>query len=175
MIRKIISFLTLTVMLFSIMPGALPAVASGSSDKPLSDVPYTYAVKPGDEGWNDMDIEEKFALCNISRETAEGMTTRALLLTMLDCPLTNDFYAFDTIEKGIEIVRAKLNGLDELLKREDAAEVLADYINAFSNKGVDPDSMEMGPYYTAVRLLNYKLEKDGYSPDYFVDPLTGWK
>lgn len=62
----------------------------------------------------------------ISRVELEAMTTPGLLEAVLDYPLLGNFQAYGSMQEGIEALRREFTGLDELLRRPDAARVVLD-------------------------------------------------
>ena len=87
----------------------------------------------------------------------EGMTTSALLTTVLDYPFLVDLLAFDSLQMGIDSVSNHFPGLPEFLSREDAAQTLEDYLE-ISVSGEDDSDIVKRIY--AQTLAEY-LENDG--------------
>lgn len=96
--------------------------------KTLSDQPHVYEVLPGSDEWNEMTPSERRASCAVSQSEVEGMTTAALLTTVLDYPYLIDMFAFNSLQAGIDAVSAQFPGLPELLDRNDARRVLKEYM-----------------------------------------------
>lgn len=90
--------------------------------------PYTYSVIPGTDEWKNLTPAERYEECYVSEDIAKKMTTEALVGTVLGYPFWINVYAFDTLEKGIDMVSSYFPPLAELLKRSDAAEVLEGYL-----------------------------------------------
>ncbi|MCC8120498.1 MAG: hypothetical protein LIO42_00545 [Oscillospiraceae bacterium] len=87
--------------------------------------PYEYAVDLDSEEWKSLSLSERVASVYVSDETVEAMTTQALAITVLCNPFLSDFWAFDNYALAMQTVPNKVNGLTELLAREDVLETLA--------------------------------------------------
>ena len=96
---------------------------------PLSDEPHVYTALPGTEEWVEMTPRERRASCAVSKEEVEGMTTRALVETVVNYPYLINMYAYDKFDMGVQAVAESFPGLKELLSREDAGTALAEYEN----------------------------------------------
>lgn len=172
--KKLITIIVAVVLLCALVPSSANARAEHENIMGFCDDPYFYPILPSDDGWADLDILEAFALCNPSREFCGSLTTKALMITVLECPFTSSIYAFDTVDEGIEICRNALYSLDEFLNRADAVLQLNSYIGQlyleYNNSGEDY-SIE---YYVANRLREYLFKQNYSSPDVFVDPFTGY-
>jgi len=122
-----------------------------------SDV-YDYPIKPGTNEWKALGShEEMLRACQIPEGLLHGMSTAALVETVLSYPLIGDWLFYNTPEMGIERVREQFNGLSELLSRNDAGVCLI-----VSYQTIDPRTWDMnlpiaerGEYY--LRLLSTEL------------------
>lgn len=84
--------------------------------------PYDYPVKPGTQEW--VDLVGRREACEIPEEILGKLTTEALLETILNYPLLFGWTVHNTWEEGVESEIRQFNGLQELLRREDAGEVV---------------------------------------------------
>lgn len=94
----------------------------------LSDEAHVYDVVPGSSEWNELEPEERYEACAVSESEVQGMTTRALVETVLNYPYLINIYAYDSLSLGIEEVSEYFPGVQELLNRSDATEVLEEYL-----------------------------------------------
>ncbi|MDR0293447.1 MAG: hypothetical protein LBH95_04760 [Oscillospiraceae bacterium] len=95
------------------------------TDKPATeytvDTPYVYPLTPDMEEWKTLDGNaEMIKACEVPQDLLEGMTTRALLETMLDYPLGIPLYAFDYYAMGFSRALDYCGPLQELCRRPDA-------------------------------------------------------
>ena len=128
--KKVTCLLLILVLLIS-----MPAFALGSSTNlTLSNVPHMYDIKPGTSEWVNMTVDERLASCKVSKEEVDGMTTAALIETIVNYPYMINIYAYDSIEKGISMVSNHFPGLAELLSRSDAAVELNKYLITTASK-----------------------------------------
>ena len=117
----------------------------------LSDQAHVYHVLPGTEEWNEMEPQERYAACAVSEAEVEGMTTDALVETVLNYPYLINIYAYDSLALGIEEVSAYFPGLQELLSRNDAAEALNRYLDNRVSM-LDSDEIDLHAYDAQVLL-----------------------
>lgn len=101
--------------------------SSGGECNYAMDVPYEYPVIPETQEWAALQsLEEKLEVCAIPEEVLSGITTEALLETVIEYPLLINMYAFDSQDEGLDALIEGFNGLRELLNREDAGAVIFD-------------------------------------------------
>lgn len=95
---------------------------------PLSG-PYDFPVRPGSEAWNAAKShQEMVEITQIPGEVLGSMSTRDLVRTVLDYPLLAEILAFDSPQRGFDVVASRFNGLQELLSRPDVGtELLTQY------------------------------------------------
>lgn len=119
--------------------------------------PYNYPVKPGDDEWDAMSIEERLEACRVDSETAKNMDTHSLMLTVLDYPFIVDIGFYTHAGEGIEKVRAGFAPLDELLNRSDASDILNEYVREVEKGGniKDADYSIATHYHIAQSILEY--------------------
>lgn len=119
---------------------------------------YDYPIKPGTDEWKAFGShEEMVKACQIPEELLHRMSTTALVETVLNYPLTIDWWAYDSTEIGIERVRGQFNGLSELLSRNDAGVSLIASYQTVDPSTIDVNSSiaEQAEYY--FRILNIEL------------------
>lgn len=135
------------IILASALLACFIIIQNKHQDSEMISKPYEYPVNPGTDEWNKLTIEEKRQLTYVDRETAEKMTTNAILITTLNYPFIIDIHAFSDIEEGIETVKERFPPLDILISRDDATTVISDYlINS------DTESIQYG---VADSIQNY--------------------
>ncbi len=108
----------------------LPAFALGdiSTGPMLSDEPHIYPIQPGSDEWISLTPQQRRASCQVTQSEVIGMTTAALVKTVVYYPYLVDMYAYDTIEAGITAVSRSFPGLSELLLRDDAVVELQNFL-----------------------------------------------
>lgn len=96
--------------------------ASGAAKPQQITKSYDYPVKPGMQKWEE--LTDKRGACEIPEEVLGKLTTEALLDTVLNYPLLIGWTAHNTLDEGVESEIRQFNGLQELLRRGDAGEVV---------------------------------------------------
>jgi hypothetical protein len=82
---------------------------------------YNWPLKPGMPQWKELKThDEMLEVLQIPAEMLQRMSTKNLAQTCLNYPLFPDIWAFNSLQDGMERVIAGFNGLQELLKRDDA-------------------------------------------------------
>lgn len=130
-INKALVSLIITLSLCFAFPVILSAeemfsvgeIADGSDiiESPyLDNEPYVFPIRPGSSEWASFQSkDEMLAVCQIPENKLNSMTTEALLKTVLDYPLINDFLAFNTIEDAYKTMLNDFNGFQALFSRQD--------------------------------------------------------
>ncbi|CAM3920925.1 MULTISPECIES: hypothetical protein [Paenibacillus] len=121
LLKKVFSLaLVLSVMLMSL--GFIVSAEEIRDQTPsVIDKPYEYPIKPGTDEWKDLaDKEEKLKVSQIPEDVLTKLSTEALIESVLNYPLLVDMLAFNSYEQGFNAVASNFNGLQELLKRDDA-------------------------------------------------------
>lgn len=86
---------------------------------------WTYPVMPGTEQWKAFQShQEMLEACQIPKSVLQSISTERLLQLCLDYPLLLDIYAFNQISNGFNSFYSSFNGIQELIKRQDALDVL---------------------------------------------------
>ncbi|MFA5248594.1 MAG: hypothetical protein WC415_05255 [Patescibacteria group bacterium] len=107
-------------------------VANELSTRPRAevvDVAYDFPIKPGTDEWKKFtSYGEMLTATQIPDKMLKSMSTRALVKTCLDYPNSGSIGAHNSLQQGLEAIVSGFNGLQELLKRDDAGiELLAQY------------------------------------------------
>lgn len=90
--------------------------------------PYEYTLVRGSEEWLAMTDRERREAYSVPDEVVSAMTTRALLETVISNPFFSDLYVIDFESLGVELIcEISIDGLAELLQREDLDRVLSNY------------------------------------------------
>ncbi len=86
---------------------------------------YEYPMTQDSVEWQSLETpEERKEAFSVPDEIINRMSTEALMETVLTNPYFADIWAFDSIETGIEVVSSYVDGLAELIVREDFADVV---------------------------------------------------
>ncbi|MDD5527899.1 MAG: hypothetical protein PHO56_02875 [Patescibacteria group bacterium] len=117
-------FVAVLVLVFVSM-----AIGGERNVKFANDRAYDFPIKPGTDAWKKfVGHDEMLAATQIPADVLKNMSTRALVETCLNYPMYGDMMVYDDRQKGLEAVISGFDGLQELLKREDAGiELLAQY------------------------------------------------
>ncbi|MDR3359916.1 MAG: hypothetical protein LBO20_04580 [Bifidobacteriaceae bacterium] len=118
----------------------------------LSDEPYRYPLTPDSDPveWAKHDPAELAQLVRVPSETLEAMSTKAVAMTVLTCPLLVNYLVYSSLEQGLAAVERDCNALPELLSRADAAEVVSAVLRDLEQ--VDPNA-EMEPTFIQIEFL----------------------
>lgn len=143
--KYFINMIIILVLAFS-LPGAVLADKIGTSEEA-----HVYPVLPGSEEWRTMTLEERLVACEVSTEEVEGMTTSALVETVLNYPFLINIYAYNSIDEGIERVSSHFPALPELFSRSDGVESLQNYCS--QQEQVQSDSELSLDVYNAETLI----------------------
>ena len=149
--RRILSiFVVITVFLLGTSVFAVDETTD-KTEEVITEA-YVYKVVPGSKEWESFHgPEEKLAASYVPPETMEKMSTEALVKTVLNYPLLVDIYAYNSIEIGIQAVSTYFGGIEELMSRQDAAEVLYEYSLKETARTNDTDIT----YFYCDTLLDY--------------------
>ncbi len=113
--------------------------------------PYEYPVLLGTEEWIALETKEKrYEAVQIPEDILHSMSTKALVETVVRCPIYVGLGAYNVPEIGFSYMRESFNGLEELCLREDAKYELEKY----ALKIKDDESMR-SYYQRAEEILKY--------------------
>ena len=106
----------------------LPVITQGKAANPGSSVDV-FAIQPGTDAWAQLETHDAMvAASQVPLATLQEMSTDTLVETVLRYPLFGDMLAYDSPQKGFEVVAAGFDGFIELFNRTDAgAKLLAKY------------------------------------------------
>lgn len=94
----------------------------------FSDNPVSYLANTDFSLWTKVEsLEERFSVCDISEDMVKAMTTDAIVRSVLHYPLNYIIFAYNNPLDAIKLVLEHSNLHQELLRREDAAEILLIY------------------------------------------------
>ncbi len=131
--KKVLSFIALTVCMFIVISGFNIAATTTNNDTKVY-LGYDYQVKPGTDEWVELNSRSnRVSACQIPESTLQEMSTDDLIQSVLNYPFLIDMYAYDSLQQGFNVVKEGFNGLQELLKRNDAGVRL---INKYNNTRV---------------------------------------
>ena len=99
---------------------------------------YQFPIKSGTPEWKALKTHaEMLEVLQIPETILKKISTEELIETCMNYPLYGDMLAYENLQKGIEAVIEGFNGLQELLKREDAgSELFLRYTN------MDPEALK---------------------------------
>lgn len=124
------------------------AVTPGDS---LLDV-YEYPIKPGTPEWRNLKSgAEMIETLQIPDSILSKMSTEGLVVTCLNYPSLWHMGAYDSYQRGVEIVMKRFNGFVELSKRADAGTFLMkEYLK------LDPDDLD--PDWSAIQKGGFQFQ-----------------
>jgi hypothetical protein len=94
---------------------------------------YTYPIPFQSDAWFELrSLDERVNACQIPDDVLASISTEALLETLLNYPLLNDFVAFDVMQRGFERIKGEQHGFAELYSRPDLFDVALDRYNKMS-------------------------------------------
>ena len=86
---------------------------------------YNFPVKPGTEAWNKLETEtERLSALQIPENILKSMSTQDLIITCMNYPAMGYYTAYNNPQEGMDIVIQNFNGLQELMNRSDAPNLL---------------------------------------------------
>lgn len=100
--------------------------------------PWDYPIRPGSDEWNALDISDAIAKLEVPKDIVDAMTTEALFETVINYPLIDNIFGYDTVHFGITATRGSFYALDAFLNREDAGKILDDDLKAIQNRQKEP-------------------------------------
>jgi hypothetical protein len=90
-----------------------------------ADDSYRFPVRGGMEEWKTFTSHvQMLEACTVPENVLATMSTEGLIETCMDYPLKNDLGNYNDFQNGFECVMSGFNGLQELLKRNDAGKKL---------------------------------------------------
>lgn len=118
--KKSFIFLLSAFLMISISMTFMAAENSRNDNEP-----YSFPITPGSSEWESFTTkQEMLDVCQVPEDKLSNMTTEALLETVINYPLINDYMAFNSYEDACNVMSSDFNGFRELLSREDLTSVL---------------------------------------------------
>lgn len=104
------------------------------------DIKWDYPVKPGSKEWQQLTTQElKVRACQIPDELLSQISTKDLVELCLNYPLLMNVTFFSTFESGLKSFIRDFNGINELFRRNESAQLLKDKFIKVSVKNLDPN------------------------------------
>ena len=157
-----LAHLTVCVVAFSIILLTSISCSQQPFDSDSTDA-YDFPVRGGTAAWRAFTSHaEMLEACQVPESVLEEMSTAGLVETVLDYPLYGDMRAYNSPQQGFDAVAGRFNGLEELLKREDAgAELLARYLT-LDPAAIDEDwtLSQKGRYVCSIGDVEILLAQD---------------
>ena len=87
--------------------------------------PYRYPALPGSDLWKQQkSYLDRVKLCNIPDSILRNMSTEDLLITVFQFPYIQNLFLYDNFINGFDNLKSIFNGLDNLMDRRDAPQLL---------------------------------------------------
>jgi hypothetical protein len=122
-----------------------------------------FPIKPGMEEWKRFTTHsQKTKVLQLPDSNLEIMSTAELLQACLSYPMAFEIMLYNTPQQGIEAVIRQFNGLQEFMKREDAATLLLRHYSGLNPKHLD-DSwtlVKKGRFSFKFRYIELLLAQD---------------
>ena len=134
------------------------AVKTEQQQDTLSDQAHVYTLHPDLPEWKTTPVGTRRSHCYVTIEEVQGMTTRAVVETVVTYPFIVDVYAFGQFGHpihpklpGIEVVADQFPPLRELMAREDAVATLKTYAQtARAEQGEDSRQADYAEHFLKV-------------------------
>ena len=122
--KKIILYLLITIPIFSF----------AQNEKATWD----YPVKPGSEEWKTFEnTYQKIESCQIPYDILKSISTENLIQLCLNYPLFPDLFFSNYLQSSFNRMIEQFNGFKELIKREDAGNILLELYKKMEPTGID--------------------------------------
>uniref|UniRef100_UPI004057A619 hypothetical protein n=1 Tax=Acetatifactor sp. TaxID=1872090 RepID=UPI004057A619 len=129
--RKLICILLCGIILLGLK--TLHVEAAEKLNQDCISISFEYPIRAGMEEWKNLNHGERVLASQIPEDVLMNMTTEELVEAVIDYPCFIDMIFYDTYQEGFEAVLEHFNGLQELLKREDAGSYL---LTRYSNENL---------------------------------------
>ena len=118
-------------------------------------IPYDFPIKPRTDQWKFNSEEEMYNKCQIPPDILDSLTTEALAKTCLSYPLFGLMNAYNTPQAGFYAVQQIFNGINALLERKDAGNVLLNIYKNMNPTSIDKSwtSSERGEFSESFRFI----------------------
>lgn len=122
MLKKITLVLMSSILSFTV---CISLKSVKADEQYTIDEKYEFPIKTETQEWKQLQsLEEKLECTQIPIKILDKMTTRALLETWLEYPLSVNVFAYENTQIGLKRVSEQFNGLKVLLQREDLDNVI---------------------------------------------------
>ena len=129
----------------------------------IEDKVYNFPIRPGTEEWNALKTEqERIDALQVPECLLKEMSTENLVITCINYPAFGHYTAYANVVVGMEQVISNFNGLQELMKRNDAPNKLMDFYFALDST-MNIDNKLINHQYWPIRCtyFEYILSADG--------------
>ncbi|WP_328996638.1 hypothetical protein OG394_18505 [Kribbella sp. NBC_01245] len=157
--RFVLSAVALSVAVGSVGL-AQPVTAAPAPE--LSTTAYSYPVLPGTAAWKNLAThDDMLRVTQVPAAALAGMSTAALVDTVLRYPLYDDMLAFNTPQQGFDKMSSRFNGFAALASRPDAGTELLKRYDSMS-PAIAPKStlLQQGKLDASFRRIEMLLAQD---------------
>ena len=152
--KKRISVLLVLILLMNCFSVTSFASENQLGSKVNTKFDYSFAKQ---DSWKDKPRNEKLESCQIPNNTANKMTTEALLDSILENPFTVDMLAYDSLEEGYQKVKEEIFAFKNLLDRSDLGNIL---VNKYSMSCEGTSDIDiMNSLFLSVMIAQPEIEK----------------
>lgn len=102
---------------------------------------WNYAKFYRIKGWGDIGLKEQIDMLDVPEEYLISADAEELIKYVVNYPLLIDAFVYDNPEQGVEHIRNTCSALDELLKRDDALELINKALEDVS-RYIDEDNIQ---------------------------------
>lgn len=122
-----------------------------------------FPIKPGTDVWKTFTSHsQKVEALQLPQNELERMSTAQLLRVCMNYPMAPEIMAYDTPQKGIEVIIGQFNGLQELMKRKGAAVVMLKFYSKLNPGHLDDGwtLRKKGEFAFKIRYIELLLAQD---------------
>lgn len=167
----IVSLLTVCLLLtvYHLVPP--PSREKAPTPGVLSDVPHIYSPKQYSAQWRALDADSQQRVLTVTREDAEGMTTRAQVQSVVESPFRDVHFPME------QVLAAAAPALEVLLSRPDALETLESHLCLLElvtpkAAGRRQEGYEEAAHWCTRLILYLREYRQGGDPTGLVAPQT---
>lgn len=167
-IHRLFSITLILIALFTFITVVVPVTYADQESASKTAGAYDFPIKFGGTEWRTLESHDAMVeACEVPESILNDMSTAGLVETVLDYPLYEDMFAYNSLQDGFDAVAARFNGLQELLGRKDAGvEIMAVY------RDMDPTaileswtSVEKGKFAVGFGSIEILLSQDAILDD----------
>lgn len=119
---------------------------------------YDFAVYPKSAEWKNMYSDSmKFQYMQVPDTILERMSTENLIITCINYPAFGHIMAYSNIQSGFRRLIPKFNGLQELLKRKEAGEILIEMYKELGQTKFSSMDNRIDTNYLSIRSIYFNL------------------